>query len=57
MLVDDEYMFVDLILVLVTLMLQIIDTLIDLSEMVLDFVLESVMILICYLPHLPFTTR
>lgn len=57
MLVDDDCMLADLLFVLVTLMLKIMDALVNLCKMILDFVLESVMILICYFSHLPFATR
>lgn len=57
MLVNDNCMLADLLLVLVALMLQVMDAFVYLGEMVLYFVLESVMIFICYFPYLPFTAR
>ena len=54
MLVDNDCYFADLLLVLMALVFQFVDVFVKLSEMVLDFIFEFVMILICYFSHLPF---
>ena len=54
MLVDNDCHFADLLLVLMALVFQLVNVFVKLSEMVLNFVFESVMILIGHFAHPPF---